>query len=323
MSGHQSRFIQAEVRSALRAFVIRCTGAAVIATLLAGCGGSKPEQSAVSTAPKSASQSAEAKPAVKKPAAQDPVKSVAVTTQKAPTATPSDSSAVGKLTGMVSLTGTAPELALLVKQGDSAVRDTQVCGSHNIPDESLLVKRDAGNGVANVFIYLVKSPVKKSDSKPTEAIVLDQKGCQYIPHAAVVQVGQPVQFLSSDAVAHNVHTFPKRNNAFNQTVQANSRDGIKYQYESFEVEPIEIKCDIHPWMRAYQLVVDHPFAAVTDDGGHFEINNLPAGKYSFRIWHERGGLLEREFKVELQPGQTKEVPISFPAEKFSAIARQP
>jgi plastocyanin len=284
--------------------------AVALAIAGAGCGKSDPAETGPAISPRTVSPSAQkSQPAT----ATAPKRESATATPDAPPA--------GNLTGTISMTGASPEPALLVKQGDSTVKDAQVCGLHDIPDESLIVNREANNGIAGVFVYLVKSPLKSTEPPPSEPAILDQIGCRYAPHTAVVRVGQPVHFLSNDAVAHNVHTLPTRNAPFNQTVPASSRDGIKLVYSAFELEPIEIKCDIHPWMRAYQLVVNHPFAAVTDEKGRFEINNLPAGAHSFRIWHERGRLLEREYKVEIPPGETKDVTIAFDAAKFSRSGR--
>jgi len=287
-----------------------------LAIAISACGKSEQADSGAKISPKTAPQSAgNPQPASGTKSGSQPNSTVETTSSAA---AGNDSAGGGALSGIVSLTGTVPELEALVKQGDTAVKDSQVCGLHDIPDESLIVNRSANNAVAGVFIYLVKSPSKSSTPAPTEPVLLDQKGCRFLPHTAVVRVGQPVHFLSDDPVAHNVHTFPTRNAAFNQTVSASSREGITLVYKSFEVEPVEIKCDIHPWMRAYQLIIDHPFAAVTDESGNFTIDNLPPGTHTFRIWHERGRLLERDYKVDIQAGETKEVEIQFPAEKFLA-----
>ena len=51
--------------------------------------------------------------------------------------------------------------------------------------------------------------------------------------------------------------------------------------------PIKIKCDVHPWMKAYVSVFDHPYFSVTDDTGRYQIDNVPPGKYEVVAWHER------------------------------------
>jgi hypothetical protein len=50
-------------------------------------------------------------------------------------------------------------------------------------------------------------------------------------------------------------------------------------------------------MRAWIGVLDHPFFAVTDEAGNFEIRNLPAGKYKVGLWHERLKAEDRDIEV--------------------------
>jgi hypothetical protein len=83
-----------------------------------------------------------------------------------------------------------------------------------------------------------------------------------------------------------------------------------------ERTPFEIRDDMHARMQAVLLVVDHPFAAVTDESGAFEIADLPAGKYSFRVWHERAGFLEKELTVDLRQGETTKRTLSYKFDRF-------
>ncbi|MEZ6125260.1 MAG: hypothetical protein R3C49_19095 [Planctomycetaceae bacterium] len=68
-----------------------------------------------------------------------------------------------------------------------------------------------------------------------------------------------------------------------------------------------MKCDFHPWMMAYWLVLDHPYAAATDAEGNFTISNLPVGEHEFRIWHERAGYIDRKFMVNVKAGDNAPV----------------
>jgi plastocyanin len=227
--------------------------------------------------------------------------------------------AVGDLVGRIVFEGALPEPTLIVAQGDSKMKDAEVCAADDVLDESLRVNEAADNGLVGVFIYLAKRP--KGSAKETgtsEPTDFDQKGCRFLQRSLVVRTGQPVRVLSGDAVPHNVHTYPKRNTPFNQTIRPNDRDGVELTYAIGEVEPFEVKCDIHTWMRAYHLPLDHSFATVTDDEGRFEIKGLPAGKHKFRIWHERAKFLERGYVVEIQADQPTRLELSYPAEKFPA-----
>ena len=44
-------------------------------------------------------------------------------------------------------------------------------------------------------------------------------------------------------------------------------------------------------------VFDHPYFAVTDEQGNFQLPSLPAGTYTITVWHETLGSLEQEIVV--------------------------
>jgi hypothetical protein len=224
---------------------------------------------------------------------------------------------VGTFSGVITYDGPLPELPLIVKRGDTKTKDAAVCAAHDVPDESLLVNSAAGNGVANVFVYLRKAPTGTKSPVPDGPVVMDQKGCIFLPHAMLVRVGQRVLVKSDDAVPHNVHTFPLRNQPLNSIVAPDDPVVLTLVYQRSEPIPLAVKCDLHPWMRTYHLVLDHPFMAVTDSEGRFEIKNLPVGKHKFRIWHERAAFLERSYEVEIKADETKEISLTFAAEKFA------
>lgn len=223
---------------------------------------------------------------------------------------------VGTFKGKVTFAGSPPNLSDIVGKG-APVKDAEVCAAVAIPDERLIVGESGG--VQNVFVYLAKAPrgVPKTPV-PDEAVIFDQKGCRFLPHAVVIRAGQEVKILSDDPIAHNTHTFPKKNTAFNQGIPAGDRNGTPLMYRKAETIPVAVKCDYHAWMSALHLVVDHPYAALTNENGEFEIAELPAGKHKFQIWHEGadGGYVARNFEVEVPGGGTVEKTIEYPASKF-------
>lgn len=223
----------------------------------------------------------------------------------------------GLFTGKVVMNGTIPQLDFRIKKGDP-VKDPGVCSAVNLPDERLLIGE--GNGVEGVFIYLNKAPKGgKSLTVPTVAFDFDQEYCRFIPHAAVVPVGQSVKVLSKDSIAHNTHTNPKKNQSVSTVVEPGDREGkLTFQYTKSESVPLSITCDFHGWMIAYQLPIDHPYATVTDKNGVFSIPELPPGKHSFVVWHEaaNGGFVERKFAVEIKSGETTDMQIDYPADRL-------
>jgi len=89
------------------------------------------------------------------------------------------------------------------------------------------------------------------------------------------------------------------------------------KYSKGESKPFMVGCDVHPWMKAYHLAVDHPFAAVSAADGTFEIKDLPAGKHEFKVWHEKGGELEKALAVTIKPGETTTMEIKVASSKLA------
>ncbi|MBS0265602.1 MAG: hypothetical protein JSS02_26955 [Planctomycetes bacterium] len=225
----------------------------------------------------------------------------------------------GTFKGVVQLKGKAPERKTLVKKGDGAVKDAPVCAAENVLSDDFVVN-DKDNGVANVVIYLKKAPEGyKAGSVPEEPAVLDQVGCRFMPHVLGLRVNQKLLLKNDDAAAHNTNITPVRNTGFNQLVSPKNRDGIEFKFTKPEATPIPVKCDLHPWMKAYQIPLDHPFFAVTDESGKFEIKGLPAGKHQFTVWQEVGGYvkgLNGKLEVVIKAGEVTEQTLAFTPADF-------
>ncbi len=151
--------------------------------------------------------------------------------------------------------------------------------------ERLVVGAD--KGLQNVFVWVKDGLGDRTYAVPTTPVMLDQKGCQYLPHVFGVQVGQTVKVANSDAALHNVHSTPKANREFNFSQPANVPP-VDRVFNTAEIG-VPLKCDVHGWMNAYANVVPHPFYAVTGADGRFEIKGLPAGSYTLEAWHETLG----------------------------------
>ena len=167
----------------------------------------------------------------------------------------------------------------------------------------------ANGRLANVFVYVKEGLANYPLTPPTTPVVLDQKGCLYAPHVTGVQVNQPLEIRNSDATLHNINAKPQGNQPFNiaQPVQ-----GMKTTKKFMKPEVmIPLKCNVHPWMSGYVGVVAHPFFAVTDTQGNFQLTGLPAGTYVLEAWHERFGTTAQT--VTLGDGATHTLELSFQA----------
>ena len=135
----------------------------------------------------------------------------------------------------------------------------------------------------NVLVWLKN--VSYTGPTTSEAAILDQKGCVYSPHVLGVMKDQTVIIKNSDATLHNIHSMAEINDQFNFAMPK----VVKEKETSFSKveEPFYIKCDVHPWMKSWVLVQDHPFFAVTDENGNFTIDNIPPGTYEVIAWQEK------------------------------------
>ena len=217
--------------------------------------------------------------------------------------------------GVIKYDGTPPEMKLL-----NARKDPICFANQDKVREQYLIVHPENKGIKNVFVYLAKTPAgAKESAAPAAPFEFDQKFCTFLSHAAVVRAGQKILIKSDDNTIHNTHTYPispRNSPGFNQAVKPGNRVGLEMSFKGAERLPVSVKCDIHTWMTAFILPLDHDFAAVTDENGEFEIPGLPTGKHEFVIWHEKAGYLIRKFKVTIQADQTTEETLSFGAKEF-------
>lgn len=192
-----------------------------------------------------------------------------------------DESKAGSLAGRVVLDGTAPDNPAIKLAGDP-----YCAGAH--PNGATLERFVVSNGgLENVFVYVKDGLGNYYFEPPTAPAKLDQQGCRYVPHVLGVRTGQPLEIVNSDDTMHNVHAMPGSNREFNLG-QAIKNQADKRTFAAREVM-VPFKCDVHGWMQAWVGVLDHPYFAVTHEGGAFELKNLPAGTYTIEAWHEKLG----------------------------------
>lgn len=141
----------------------------------------------------------------------------------------------------------------------------------------------------DVFVYVKEGLPKGSHAVPAEPVAFDQKGCEFTPRVFGMIAGQSIAAGNSDRLLHNVKS-PEFNQAFpfgvKKTVKLNDA-----------VVMATIKCDVHPWMRAYAGVMEHPYFAVTKADGTFEIKGLVDGEYTVEAWHEKLGTQQKKVKA--------------------------
>jgi plastocyanin len=194
------------------------------------------------------------------------------------------------LTGMVKFEGAAPKMTNIQMSADPYCQSQH--GSAPATEEDAVVG-PAGE-LANVFVYI--KDIKGNFTAPSTAVVLEQKGCQYLPHVHAVMVGQPLEIKNDDATLHNVHAMPAVNSQFNEGQPVQGMVSTK-KFDKAEITPFKVKCDVHGWMKSYMAVMPHPFYSVSQGNGTFTIANLPPGQYTVVAWHEKYGQQEQQVTV--------------------------
>jgi plastocyanin len=215
--------------------------------------------------------------------------------------------AASSITGTVTFEGKAPAMRPLAMDADPACAK-----KHSKPALAEMLVLGNGQTMGNIMVFVSKGlPSGKTWPAPTTPVVLDQKGCLYVPHVMGIQVGQPYRILNSDGVLHNVHTLPKVNPSFNAAMPATRKEATT-KFDKPEAI-FQIKCDVHPWMSAYVGVFTHPFYSVTSTDGKFSISNLEPGTYEITAWHERLGTQTASVTVGANDKKTQDFKFALPA----------
>jgi hypothetical protein len=184
----------------------------------------------------------------------------------------------GTIKGSVKWQGPLPHLVPSLINKEPQICDPD--GQKRRDLERLIVS--ANNGVANTIVFLKNVTEGKAMDLPETRRVLNQKTCRYEPHVLLVPLQGNLQVKSSDPTLHTVHMsgaaeynlpFPFKDMTIQRTM---NREGL-----------VDLRCNAgHVWMNAEMMIVSHPYYAVTDQDGNFEIKQVPPGTYEIVAWHE-------------------------------------
>jgi plastocyanin len=199
----------------------------------------------------------------------------------------------GDITGTVTLKGAAPK-----EKDITPLKEDANCGKlHSSMPTTRFYVVGADNALADVVIS-VQGISGKSTGASASPVVLDQKGCEYIPSILAVQTGQKIQVKNSDPVLHNVHSKPTvAGNKEENKAQLQGGADIFFALDKPE-EFVKFQCDVHPWMFAWISAFDHPYFAVSGKDGSFKIPSVPAGKYTVQAMHRKAGKVTKEVEVK-------------------------
>lgn len=212
-----------------------------------------------------------------------------------------DTSGEAALSGIVKLAGSPPEATRI-----NMAQDPACLKMHPAPTMTEEVVTGANGALKNAIVYISDGLGNRTFDPPTEPVVFEQKGCIYNPRILGMRARQALKVINSDPTTHNIHPAPQNNREWNMSQPPGSTP-IEETFARAEIIPV--KCNVHPWMRGYIAVFKHPFFAITDKNGSFELKNVPPGEYTIQAWQERYGVLTQ--KVKLAPNQSQEVEFVF------------
>lgn len=183
--------------------------------------------------------------------------------------------------------------------------DTATCGSARRV-QPLVVGPHGGLADAVVSLADVRRGAAFTSEAPA---TLDQRDCRFTPHVLLAPATGSVRVLNSDPLTHNVHVAAFDNRSVNRT----QPPGLEVIELRLSVpEKVRVKCDLHPWMSAWIVVVEHPYHAITDETGAFSLADTPPGTYTLEVWHEALGTHRRT--VTVAPGDAVDLTVELAAD---------
>lgn len=184
--------------------------------------------------------------------------------------------------------------------------EKSTCGSSQ---QAMMYVLSSANEVKNAFVIV--EGVKEGKAAPKKDITINNNKCKFEPLVSISYVKSNYEVKNSDPILHNTNMGKEVRKGVRQTVY-NLALPFKDQVikkPNRSAGLINIKCDAHPWMRAYVYSSRHPYVAISDASGNFEIKDLPPGKYKVRVWHE--GFEDIVQEVEVKAGGTSDLNTTF------------
>lgn len=142
------------------------------------------------------------------------------------------------------------------------------------------------------FVIYIDQPVTNLPAKPSKIVqIVTQRDAVFRPHVLPVVVGTTVEWPNKDEIFHNVFSISE-SNPFDLGLY---KDPEIKKVRFDKPGKIDVFCSIHSQMNCVLLVLQNPFYATADQSGRFKIEEVPAGTYKLKAWHER------------LPAETKEI----------------
>ena len=196
----------------------------------------------------------------------------------------------GTISGTVKVDGPVPKQKVIDMSKEPACAKDYPASD---PPKTETAVEGPNNALADVVVY-ISAGANDEGTVPSEAVTLDQHGCRYIKHITALHVNQPMKVTNSDPTSHNIHPLAKTNREWNKS-QPPGSPPLDAKFEQPEFIPV--KCNIHPWMHGYIVVLKCAHSAVTGNDGGFSLKDLPPGKYTVTAWQETLGTQQQDVTI--------------------------
>ncbi len=200
----------------------------------------------------------------------------------------------GTITGKVVLDGPVPPRKKVTVDTDKAFCEKN---GEVLSDE--LVVDPTNHGVRWVMVWLIEEKggpkilINPALAKAAPKVLLDQPCCMFEPHVFGMRTGQILEAKNSAKVTHNVNIIGGDENP-NKNIAIPPGKALEVEDWKASPRPVPIQCTIHKWMNCWVRVFDHPYFAVTNEKGEFEIKDAPVGNYRLVVWQESIGWVVHE-----------------------------
>ena len=210
----------------------------------------------------------------------------------------------GTIAGKISVT-----IKGLRDESHTIGKGSEFCGG-SVPAEKYLVAPDGG--LKNVVVMIEGLATGKPFSSETDFVMANQN-CRFDPHVMVAPRGATMKMRNHDPLLHNFHFYLVESDSTKRNVVnlAMPKQSVEFSKKKILHDPglLSVECDARGFMQGWLWVVENPYAVVTDASGGFALEDVPAGSYQLRIWHEALG--EKTVDVTVKAGETAAVDASF------------
>jgi polysaccharide lyase family 4-like protein len=203
--------------------------------------------------------------------------------------------ASGTLGGRVVYEGRVPApLQLLI------TKDMEICGEGYRERKEIDISDH--QGLRNVVVFIEEIGAGKPWSEMETGMSVNQENCFFQPHVQVIPRGAEMDIVNSDSTLHNIHAYELIGRARRSLFNISQPDlgPVQQALRPVRSNKVSLECDSHDFMQGWIFAADHPYVAVVDGEGVFDMPGIPPGTYQLSAWHPRLGTVTREVTVEAE-----------------------